>query len=328
VASTRTVRGKLEYVDVSPPPPGNWSQLELRADADEATRLFVAERLQALTEEHTIYRRAHTAYAQTVLGLLAASNDLQSITGHALEDRARLDLARQLAVPPISVDDLDTLTDSVFGKWLGQKTNRGIRPTEAAFEEAARIISERIDLERAPWLAAKRTPTTTERETFVGWAVASPASGRVTTQRRIAASARQETATRTAARAAGYTPVTPPGMLKDPINEMPPGSYASASRKLNRANMDVPIRLKKNHASGQLFLAVECKVSNSSLNSRKRLIEVASKRKVWDDSRNTYEVRTAAVLSGVFSVERLMEAQRAGIMLFWEHRLADLTAFL
>jgi hypothetical protein len=323
-----TVRSKLEYVGMSPAPPGNWSRRELRADAQEATQLFVKERLRALKAESAIYRSAHTAYAQTVRSLLKASNDLQNITGHALEDRAHLDLARQLAVPPISVDDLDTLTDSVFRNWLGQKTNRGMRPTQAAFEEAARIISQRIDVERAPWLTARRTPTATERETFVGWAAAGPASGRVTTQRRSTASARQERATRAAAKAAGYASVRPHGTLKDPIKEMRAGSYASAARKLDGTSMDVPIRLRKNHATGLLFLAIECKVSNSSVNSRKRLADVAGKREIWDSSAHLYNVRTAAVLSGVYSVERLMKAQRAGIMLFWEHRLSDLTAFL
>jgi hypothetical protein len=41
-----------------------------------------------------------------------------------------------------------------------------------------------------------------------------------------------------------------------------------------------------------------------------------------------YRFRTGAVLAGVYDVRRLTEAQDAGVFLFWEHRLADLTAFL
>jgi XamI restriction endonuclease len=313
---------------VFPPPPGVWSASELHADAKEAKRLFVAERLAALTTERTTYLNAHAEYAQTVHGLLTATKDLRQITGSALEDRARLDLARKLAVPPISLDDLDTLTDSVFGNWVGQTTNRGMRPTGESFDQAARIIAERIDRDRAPWLATHRAPTTAERTTFIEWAAAGPAAGRITTLRRNEASARQEQATRAAANAASYTPVKPPGTLTDPIKQLPPASYASASRKLNGTNMDVPIRLKTGHPTGLLFLAVECKVSNSSLNSRKRLIEVGRKREIWDSSGQLYQFRTAAILSGVFSVERLLEAQEGGVLLFWEHRLTDLTAYL
>jgi hypothetical protein len=311
-----------------PPPPGTWSQAELEADAAEATRRFVGERLAALETEREAYREAHRVYAETVRSLLTATHDLREITGASLQYRAHLDFARQLAVPPISVDDLDTLTDSVFGNWLGQSTDRGMRPTDAAFDEAARIISERIDRERAPWLACSRNPANAERHTFIEWAAASPAAGRVLTLRRSEASARQEAATRDAAGDAEYTEVIPPGALTDPIAQMPVGTYASASRKLSGTNMDVPIRLTEHHPTGLLFLAVECKVSNSSLNSRKRLIEVGRKREVWDNSGQLYHFRTAAVLSGVYDVQRLLEAQAAGVLLFWEHRLSDLTTFL
>lgn len=311
-----------------PPAPGTWSQAELEADAAEAKRRFVDERLAALEVERKTYREAHRAYAETVRSLLAATSDLGEITGASLQDRAHLDFARQLAVPPISVDDLDTLTDSVFGNWLGQTTDRGMRPTDAAFDEAARIIGERIDRERAPWLTGNRDPNDAERRTFIEWAAAAPAAGRVLTLRRSQASARQEAATRAAAEHAEYSEVTPPGALTDPIVQMPAGTYASASRKLSGTNMDVPIRLAEHHPTGLLFLAVECKASNSSLNSRKRLIEVGRKREVWDSSGQLYRFRTAAVLSGVHDVQRLLEAQAAGVLLFWEHRLSDLTTFL
>jgi hypothetical protein len=311
-----------------PAPPGTWTEQELKADAAHATRLFVQDRLAALKVERETYAEAHRQYAGAVRDLLAATDDLSDITGDSLKDRTRLGFARQLAVPPISVDDLDTLTDSIFGNWLGQTTDKGMRPSDDAFDEAARIISERIDRDRAPWLDANRSPTSAERETFIEWAAAGPAAGVVLTSRRSGASARQEEATRAAAKAAGYKEVTPPGTLNDPIKQMEPATYASASRKLSGTNMDVPVRLKQNHPTGQLFLAIECKVSNSSLNSRKRLIEVARKRDVWDHSGLPYSFRTAGVLSGVFSVERLVEAQRTGVFLFWEHRLSDLTNFL
>lgn len=92
--------------------------------------------------------------------------------------------------------------------------------------------------------------------------------------------------------------------------------------------MDVPIRLRDDHPTGQLFLAIECKVSNSSVNSRKRLLEVNSKKETWDSSGLPHRFRTAALLAGVFDVGRLIEAQNAGIYIFWEHRLSDLTEFL
>jgi hypothetical protein len=172
-------------------------------------------------------------------------------------------------------------------------------------------------------------PTAAERDTFVGWAAAGPASSRVLTARRSESSHRQEEATRAAAKAAQYQEVSPPGALTDPLQQMPPGSYVPAARLLARTSMDVPIRLKAGHRTGIDFVAVECKVSNSSLNSRKRLIEVGNKRETWDSSaRARYSFRTGAILAGVYDITRLLDAQRSGIYLFWEHRLSDLTAFL
>ncbi len=313
---------------MSPAAPDSWTLEELRTDAAAARALFVKQRLADLQAEQQIYRAAHADYAKVVRAFLEATSDLANFTGDALKNREVLNLARQLAVPPISADDLDTLTDGNFGGWLGQTTDRGGRPTDAEFAAAAKIIGERIDADRARWLAEDREPTDEEREIYVEWAAAPPAAGKVMTARRSSASARQEAATRDAAAAAGYTAVTPPSSVENPIDDMEPATFATAPRSLAKASMDVPIRLKAQHPTGLLFLAIECKVSNSALNSRKRLIEVSQKRDKWDRSGRLYQYRTAAVLSGVFDVARVLEAQQDGVFIFWEHRLQDLTDFL
>jgi hypothetical protein len=309
-------------------PPGSWTEAELRRDAEDARRRFVKERRAALKRERREYAGWTAEFAAVARGLLAASDDLRALDARVLEDREFLNLARYLAVPPISIDDLDTLTDSCFGSWVKQKTDRGGSPAKREFAAAARIIAERLDHDRAPWLGRGRRPTKAEREAFIRWMASIPATSKLTTKRRGERSGIQEELTRAAVEAAGYEPVTPPGVLRSPIKEMDPASYSEKSRRLAKANMDVPVRLKKNHATGQLFLAVECKVSNSTLNSRKRLLEVDSKRQVWDASGVRHRFRTAAVLAGVFDVARLVEAQEVGILIFWEHRLKDLTAFL
>lgn len=311
-----------------PRPPESWTADELARDAAESRRRFSDERLAALAREQAVYGSWMGTYGEAVRALLEASDDLRRLTGEALKSRAVLDMARYAAAPLISLDDLDTLTDSCFGNWVGQKTEAGLRPVEEAFEAAARIIAERVDRNAAQWLAEDRAPTAGERQSFIRAIASIRAIGKVTTARRLEGSARQEQATREAARAAGYEPVSPPGTLTDPIGQMPPGSFAAKSRRLGGTNMDVPIRLRAGHPTGLLFLAVEAKVSNSSINSRKRLLEVTRKRETWDASGQIYSFRTAAVLAGSFDVPRLFEAQEAGVMIFWEHRLGDLTAFL
>lgn len=311
-----------------PRPPGSWSERELYRDASEAKRRFVKERRASLRREQKAYARWTDEYASTARDLLGASSDLRGLTGDVLEDRELLNLARYLAIPPISIDDLDTLTDSCFGLWLNQATDRGARPTKSEFNAAARLIAARLDQRRAPWLARGGSPRKTEREAYVAGVASLPATSRLTTTRRSERSKRQEDLTRAAVAAAGYRSVKPPGTLRNPVSDMASGTYSERSRPLAGTNMDVPVRLRKTHATGQLFLAIECKVSNSSLNSRKRLLEVNSKRERWDSSGLPHRFRTGAVLAGVFDVARLIEVQNSGILIFWEHRLEDLTAFL
>jgi hypothetical protein len=311
-----------------PRPPREWNEKELQRDAAEARNLFAQERRAALKDERTDYAKWIAEFTSVARLLLTASNELRDLDGSVLEDRDFLDLARYLTVPPISLDDLDTLTDSCFGLWVGQKTDRGGRPTARAFRDAAKILSDRLDDQRAVWLSQNRAPTKVERETFAAGIASIPAMSRLTTKRRGERSAKQEQLTREAIQAAGYKPAVTVSTLEDPVDDMKAGTFSPKSRRLVRTNMDVPVRLKKSHSTGELFLALECKVSNSSLNSRKRLLEVDSKRQRWDSAGLPHRFRTAAVLAGVFDVERLKETQDSGTYIFWEHRLQDLTAFL
>ena len=69
-------------------------------------------------------------------------------------------------------------------------------------------------------------------------------------------------------------------------------------------------------------------MSNSSLNSVKRLIrETGGKSRAW---RNAFglQVITGAVLSGVYKLVNLLDAQENyDIAIFWEHALAPLQRF-
>lgn len=312
-----------------PRPPQPWTTEELAADAAEARQRFVQERLAALGHERRVYEGWIDEYSADVAVLLAATDDLLHLDGGSIRDRRVLDTLRYAVSPVVSLDDLDTITDGCFGLWVGQRTQRGRAPTDRGFADAASFFAERIDRTRAVWLDVRRRPTAEERETFVRGTASLRAMGAVSTARRIEGSKRQEKAARAAAKRAGYTPLSDvPGTLSDPINELPPGSFVTASRRLADTNMDIPVRLSDDHPTGLLFLALEAKVSNSSLNSRKRLLEVTRKRERWDASASLYRSRTGAVLAGVFEVRRLLETQEAGVFLFWEHRLQDLTDFL
>ena len=73
-------------------------------------------------------------------------------------------------------------------------------------------------------------------------------------------------------------------------------------------------------------MPLECKVSNSSTNSVKRLNnDAAVKAETWRSDFGTVQITPAAVLSGVYKTHNLEDAQRRGLTLFWSH---DLQAML
>lgn len=76
-------------------------------------------------------------------------------------------------------------------------------------------------------------------------------------------------------------------------------------------------------------MCVECKVTNSTVNSFKRLNhETVEKASHWYHALGTNGVVCAGLLSGVFSVDNLLAAQSEGVSLFWSHDLESIGSFI
>ncbi len=102
-----------------------------------------------------------------------------------------------------------------------------------------------------------------------------------------------------------------------------PGEFCSES-KLGDTRADLVVRL-----FDRRVLAIECKVSNSAVNSFKRLNhEAAGKARSWLRDFGERQVVPSAVLSGVFGTANLESAQSTGLSLFWAFRLDDLSGFI
>jgi hypothetical protein len=93
---------------------------------------------------------------------------------------------------------------------------------------------------------------------------------------------------------------------------------------LGSRKADVIIRLNDTR-----LMPIECKVSNSATNSVKRINNDAAAKAVdWLKTFGTNQVVPTAVISGVFKVSNLMQAQEVGLTLFWVHDLAKLGKFI
>ena len=76
-------------------------------------------------------------------------------------------------------------------------------------------------------------------------------------------------------------------------------------------------------------MPIECKVSNSAVNSYKRVNhEAAGKARGWITAFGQRQIVPAAVIAGVFNPGNLIGAQTVGLALFWNHRLDDLAEFI
>ncbi len=76
-------------------------------------------------------------------------------------------------------------------------------------------------------------------------------------------------------------------------------------------------------------MPIECKVSNSAINSVKRLNnDVGSKATSWKRDFGLLQVVPTAVISGVYKLHNLIEAQSRGVTIFWGHDLEPLTNWI
>ena len=76
-------------------------------------------------------------------------------------------------------------------------------------------------------------------------------------------------------------------------------------------------------------MPIECKVSNSAINSVKRLNnDAAAKASAWIDYFGRGQTVPCAVLSGVFKRHNVVQAQESGLTIFWAHDLGPLGDFI
>lgn len=102
-----------------------------------------------------------------------------------------------------------------------------------------------------------------------------------------------------------------------------PGEFCGESTFGGRKG-DIIVRLWDHRV-----MPIECKVSNSSLNSVKRLNNDAAVKAVgWKRDFGLRQVLPSAVLGGVYNLHNLLEAQDRGLSVFWALDLAPLTTWI
>jgi hypothetical protein len=295
-----------------------WTSEELARDLATSVELFRRERLEEPLEA---YLEQFEEVRDAVEDLLASTADLMRLEEGAeeiLTDPRLLEGLRYFAGPPISKDDLATLIDSPS---LAPAT---LRKNPELVRRIIEAIRTGLDRRRFPWVTEQREPTSEERHAAVIASAALIATQRIATSRRSTSKLAQEEQVRQALLTAGLVEVTIPQRHIHTLAHAPKPGHFCGEVTLGTRKADLVVGLWDGRV-----MPVECKVSNSSTNSVKRLNnDAAVKAEVWLKDFGTLQVVPVAVLSGVYKLRNLEEAQQRGLTLYWAHRLGDLTTWI
>lgn len=292
--------------------PVRWNEDELEAARQVAIQRFRQERIE---EPRGAYVVLFDRYEQATRHLFSTTQDLarlREVSSKIISDPDQLVVFRYLAGPPMSEDDLKAVAD-VQSLATGRLRKR---PTDV--EAIVETVISAIDPRRFGWLEERRTSTERERETAVKATATLIATQRLATKRRNEGKELQEGRVRQMLVNAGFREVGRRDVAI--IVDAPgPGTFCGESR-LGTRKADFLVGLYDSRV-----MPIECKVSNSFLNSIKRLNnDAAAKAEVWRRDLGTTQVVPTAVLSGLYKLHNLVEAQDRGLALFWAHDLEQL----
>lgn len=290
-------------MSLSPP---RWTPAQFEAGGARGIEVFRDIRLNEAREDYT----SHFAEAESAIeDLLELTIDLTVMDTTGRDAVAGyLEALRYVAAPPISTDDLATLSGVEERNF---ETVTGWRPV-------VETIMALVDRQRFPWLLDGREPTEAERLAAVVATAAQIAARRIMTARMNEAKDEQEALVKAALLGAGFAEV-PPRIIKTVRSAPKPGEFCGESM-LGSRKADLVVGLWDDRV-----LAIECKVSNSKLNSVKRIKnDAAVKAKLWIQEFGTQLIVPAAVIAGVFGPQTLLSAQSDGLTIWWSHDIDEM----
>lgn len=301
-----------------------WTDAELERDLQRAVEDFVRERMG---EPLDVYLGDFDDAQDAVEVLLEGTLDLTLLLpNHPAEelrrrlfdivvDDAQLAAFRYLAGPPISEADLKNVSD------VPSIARSRIEKDPEILDRLARTVLEAHDRRRFPWLMENREPTMVEKQAAIVATAALIAYQSNLAWRRNQSGSGQEALVAEALAELGFEEV--------PRREV---VYAQDAPKPGEFCRETKVRTEKADVLVGLWdrrvMPIECKVSNSSVNSYKRLNrEAAGKAAFWRRELGA-QVVPASVLSGVYALPSLQQAQERGLSLFWAHSLEALQEFV
>lgn len=296
--------------------PTSWSASDLQTGRLQAIRDFRDTRMAEPLDQYLEFYEAAFAAFSDLLELTDDLTKLRECRHEVLTNKQSQILARYIASPPISEDDLSVLAN----------TKLSLRAMKADVADCTNtvidFILDGLDRERFPWIGHGRTATQAERSAATMATSAMLAFRQVETWRRNHAKAQQEALVHAHLDAYGFTRIKTTKMKS--VRQGPDVGEYMGETQVPGGKADIVARLPD-----ERLLLIECKVSNSQVNSYKRLInECGKKAQTWIAKMGSDQVVPMAVVAGVYSLSNLEEAQDLGLSLVWGHTLDPLSDFI
>ena len=291
---------------------------ELASFARMASDRFKQERRSEESHWSRVYSKAFSEAEQAAAEVIRATQGLQDLSSlGALLGKGYLPIVRYMMRPSVSDDDLSNLT--------GVATRLPVALAKVSSSKAiAEYVARNVNTDIAPWLKTNTSPSAPDVVAACRAVAALMADQKTKTAMRGASSKKQERVVReTIVRECGFA--TRRGKDFDRLSDIPePGVLFERETKVAGAKTDVVLGLYDGR-----FMALECKVSNTELNSVKRLnreaVEKVVKRRTAFGQNG---VVPGVVLQGCFKASDLAKAQDDGAAIFWSLDLAPLVAFI
>ena len=296
--------------------PRRWSTEELNKDCWRATLKLRMERLVEPLEDYLEAFDECRGYLEYLFETTIDLTELDETAIQLLSDPKLFRAVRCLLGPPISDDDLKTVSE------VQSLTAAQVRSDPEAVQRILAAVRMGMDLRRFPWVREEREPTEAEKNAAILASSALMATLRVGTNRQNKGKKAHEGMVRGVLTGAGL--VEMPKLKALTLTDAPAPGQFCADSFLGRRKAAFLVRLWDHR-----IMAIECKVSNSATNSVKRLNnDAAAKAEAWIKDFGTRQVVPAAVLSGVYKLHNLEDAQNRGLAIFWAHDLKALTEWI
>lgn len=296
--------------------PPIWTSEQLEADRLKSSAAFSKERLEEPLEDYLEAFDEYQGYVEEVLETTVDLSNLETPALDVLGDQHLLEAFRYLAAPPISEDDLKVLADA---RSLAKGT---LQKSPELVQRLIGVVRQVLDRRRFAWVVENREPTEAERNAAVMASAALLAASKTQTRRRTLGKEQQEAMVKEALKGLGFTEV--PSRKIPNISHAPNAGEFCGESVLGNRKGDIIVRLWD-----QRLMPIECKVSNSSTNSVKRLNnDAAVKASSWKVDFGLRQVVPSAVLGGVYKLHNLLDAQSRGLTIFWAHDLTHLTDWI